>query len=290
MQGPVTPQVWDLEIARIAHNSQVPMPWRHNDRHVVVVSLVCALLATLSLGLSVWIRQQHPEGLPTSAAYWAAVVSGALVALLLVAGGLGLAAIRAVPEATARPTEVPATAFDKDRLTGLLNRRAFMAFAEDAIAYYQRYHRGFAVLMVEVDDLAAVDRARGSAVDDLVLGHVADVLDLSLRKTDKICRFDRERFAILLREISQPDAMALSERMRKSVESLSVHCGERSIPVTVSIGVALASRADVTIGMLMSRADIALTKAQCTGTNSVSWQPVPDGGATEPRATMVLSA
>ena len=290
MQGPVTQQVWDPEAARIAHHSQTAKPWRLSDSHAVAVSLVCAFLAALSLGLSVWIRQQHPEGLPTSAAYWAAVVSGALVALVLVAGGLWLAAIRAVPEATARPAGVGAAATDKDKLTGLLNHRAFMTFAEDAMAYFQRYHRGFAVLMVEIDDLAAVDRAQGSAIDDLVLGHVADVLDLSLRKTDKICRFDRERFAILLREISESDAMALSERMRRSVESLSVHCGESSIPVTVSIGVALASRGDVTIGMLMSRADLALTKAQCTGINSVSWQPVPDVAATEPRVAMALPA
>lgn len=277
MQWPIVQRGWESEAARPAHHSEVLKHRRPGDNLAVAVALACACLATLSLGLLIWIRQQHPDGLATGAASSALLVSGASLALLLVAGGLWLTVSRAGLWRSARSTRATAApASDKDQLTGLLNRRAFMAFAEDAMAYFQRYDRGFAVLMVAVDDLAAADRALGSAVDDLVLGHVADVLDLSLRKTDKISRFDGDRFAIVLREISQSDAMMLSDRMRRSVEGLGVHCGEGSIPVTVSIGVALACRGETAIDMLMGRAELALTKARSRGSNSVSWQAAPD--------------
>ncbi len=282
MQWPIVQQGWDSDGTRTANRPGGPRGWRFGDHHAVVIALVCAFLATLSLGLSVWIGQQHPDGLAPGAASWALVVAGALLALLLVAGGLWLTASRVGPWGSAQRRDTAATAPDKDQLTGLLNRRTFMSFAEDAMAYFHRYNRGFAMLMVAVDDLAAADRALGSRADDLVLGHVADVLDLSLRKTDKISRFDGERFAIVLREISQSDAMLLSDRMRRSVESLGVHYGDSSIPVTVSIGVALACRGDTAIETLLGRAELALTTARSTGPNSVSWQPAPDANALDP--------
>ena len=287
MQWPVSHQGWSSRAAGAVDRPTGSHAWQLGDQHAVVVALLCAFLATLSLGLSVWIGQQHADGMPTSVSSWTLVVAGSLLALLLVAGGLWLTASRADVRGPVRSTRtVAAVAPDKDQLTGLLNRHAFMAFAEDAMACFQRYDHGFALLMVAVDDLAPGDRTLGSAAGDQVLGHVADVLDLSLRKTDKISRFDGDRFAVLLREISQADAMLLSDRMRRSVEGLGVQCGESSIPVTISIGVALACRADTGIGTLMSRADLALANARSAGPNRVCWQPEPEAdtqGAERPK-------
>ena len=180
MQWPIVQQGWNSDAARADNRPEGPHGWHLGDHQAVGIALGCAVLATLSLGVSVWIGPLHPDRPSIGAASWTLVVAGALLALLLVVGGLWLTASRAGPRRSVRSThEAAGPAPDSDRLTGLLNRRAFMAFAADAMAYFQRYDRGFALLIVGIDDLAAADRGRGSLIDDRVMGHVADVLDLS---------------------------------------------------------------------------------------------------------------
>jgi hypothetical protein len=58
---------------------------------------------------------------------------------------------------------------DTDGLTGLLNRRAFLPFAEDALSYFERYHRPFSILMFDIDHFKRVNDTYGHAVGDEVI-------------------------------------------------------------------------------------------------------------------------
>ena len=161
----------------------------------------------------------------------------------------------------------------KDALTGLLSHSAFMTFAEDAIPCFLRYRHKVAILFVELDRFRSVSQAYGAEGADQVLRHVADVLDLSLRRSDKACRADASRFMVLLREIDEADTVALATRICKAMEDLGVRHLNQILPVTVSIGAAIVADDDVEITSLIDRAESALANAKLAGGNCVQVQP-----------------
>ena len=164
---------------------------------------------------------------------------------------------------------------DHDPLTGLLNRRAFLIAAEDALTYFRRYRRTIAILMVDIDHFKSVNDRFGHAAGDAVLGQVAEVLRLSVRKSDKVSRFGGEEFVLLLREISQDDLIAFAERLRVTVASLAIVSERTTIGVTISIGAALVSDGESDIQMLIERADKALYVAKRSGRDCVRAAPTP---------------
>jgi diguanylate cyclase (GGDEF)-like protein len=65
------------------------------------------------------------------------------------------------------------------------------------------------------------------------------------------------------------DCCQLPERIRDHVAKQSVHIGDSSISVTISIGVATSSESVYSAGPLLQAADTALYKAKAEGRNRV---------------------
>lgn len=158
---------------------------------------------------------------------------------------------------------------DTDALTGLLNRRAFLAVAEDGVNYFKRYRRNFAILVVDIDFFKRVNDTYGHAAGDAVIRHVGETLGALLRTTDKVARFGGEEFVVLLREIAENDARSLAERMRNAVRQSPVAVGDHEISVSISVGVTLVSERDRDVRDVIERADHALYDAKSAGRNTV---------------------
>jgi diguanylate cyclase (GGDEF)-like protein len=158
---------------------------------------------------------------------------------------------------------------DTDPLTGLLNRRAFLAAAEDATKYYKRYGRVFAILVADIDFFKRVNDTHGHAAGDDVIRHVAKTLNELVRTTDKVARFGGEEFVILLREIGEEGVVAMAERIRHAVRRAVFTFGDKHVSVSVSIGAAVVSETDRDIHDPIERADHALYDAKAAGRNSV---------------------
>ncbi len=157
-----------------------------------------------------------------------------------------------------------------DFLTGLPNRREFMARMEDQLARMQRdVGESASVLMLDIDHFKKVNDQHGHAVGDAVLRHLADVLRRSQRKIDTPGRMGGEEFALLLPGASLDAAAAFAERLRQSVAD-SPYQGEGGLlAVTVSIGIALIEAHDVAADAALKRADRALYRAKEGGRNRV---------------------
>jgi diguanylate cyclase (GGDEF)-like protein len=158
---------------------------------------------------------------------------------------------------------------DTDPLTNLLNRRAFLAFADDGFEYFQRYQRPIAMLVIDIDHFKKVNDTHGHATGDVVIRRVGELIENSLRTTDKAGRFGGEEFVVLLREVDEVGAQALARRIREAVGNEVIAHGHKDIGVTVSIGVALAVLSDRDVQDTIERADRALYMAKSTGRNRV---------------------
>lgn len=163
---------------------------------------------------------------------------------------------------------------ETDPLTGVVNRRAFMARAELDLARTRRYERPLTVAMLDLDHFKSVNDRYGHDAGDLVLRTAASLCKNRLRATDLFGRFGGEEFAALLTETSAEAAEKVLESVRVALadQDIVLPNGE-VIRVTVSIGFVVMPPAFATIDELIKLADDAMYLAKRSGRNRVMRSP-----------------
>jgi diguanylate cyclase (GGDEF)-like protein len=155
-----------------------------------------------------------------------------------------------------------------DMLTGLHNRRNFMALAQAEIARSQRYGRPVSVALADLDHFKLVNDEHGHAVGDLALRAFADMVRDTLRTTDIAGRYGGEEFAFVFPETTPQEAAVLAERLRQRFEKLVITLDNgHALRLTTSLGVADASA--ISIEDALRYADHALYEAKAGGRNAV---------------------
>jgi|GEM_PF-3846312 len=157
-----------------------------------------------------------------------------------------------------------------DPLTGVANRRAFLARAEYDLARTRRYDGSLTVAMIDLDHFKLVNDTYGHDAGDLVLRAVAELCRARLRGTDLFGRMGGEEFAALLIETSAEVAFQVLDDIRQAIGVLAVALPDgRVISVTASIGFVTLPPAEATVDGLLKLADNALYQAKRTGRNRV---------------------
>ena len=160
-----------------------------------------------------------------------------------------------------------------DGLTGMFNRRHFLAVAEEEIKRAQRYSRPICVGMADLDFFKHINDSHGHASGDLVLQSVAEIFARTLRHSDWGCRFGGEEFAFVFPETGLREAHRLAERLRQSAAASPIALADGSrVDITLSLGLAEASSCPLEIAL--QRADAALYDAKQQGRNRVVTAPV----------------
>ncbi|MFH6781284.1 MULTISPECIES: sensor domain-containing diguanylate cyclase [Methylobacterium] len=157
-----------------------------------------------------------------------------------------------------------------DVLTGLLNRRGFAGPAEEAFARARGGRGGAAVLVIDIDHFKRVNDQHGHDAGDAVIRHVGALLAGALRDADTVARFGGEEFVVVLVDLDAAEATHSAERLCVAVRNAPIGHGGRTIPVTVSIGLATVARRDPDIQAVIARADAALYEAKARGRDRVS--------------------
>ncbi|MCX7177894.1 MAG: diguanylate cyclase [Proteobacteria bacterium] len=161
-----------------------------------------------------------------------------------------------------------------DTLTGLSNRRHFLARLEDELARVQRLDAlHTAVLMLDLDLFKRVNDEYGHLTGDAVLRHFATLLREELRKIDTGGRVGGEEFAIILAGADLAAAQVFAERLRLKIARTPLFSCGKEIGITVSIGISDLSATDSSADAVLSRADGALYQAKRNGRNRVEVAP-----------------
>lgn len=161
-----------------------------------------------------------------------------------------------------------------DALTGLSNRRHFLARLEEELARAKRLDTlHTAVLMLDLDLFKRVNDEYGHMTGDLVLQHFSKMMRDELRKIDTGGRVGGEEFAIVLAGADLAAAQVFAERLRQKVAGTPLAQGGREITVTVSIGISDLIATDGSADAVLMRADEALYRAKNNGRNRVEICP-----------------
>lgn len=155
-----------------------------------------------------------------------------------------------------------------DGLTGMYNRRHFESKILEETERAQRYHHGLSLIMVDIDNFKKLNDEFGHLLGDEVLRQVSTLFSQQLRKVDTACRYGGEEFLIIAPETTGEQAMALAEKLRKTVEAHPFPGVPR--PVTISAGIAEYPTCGEDRDALVRAADGAMYNAKQEGRNRVS--------------------
>lgn len=151
-----------------------------------------------------------------------------------------------------------------DLLTGIPNRRGFFSRAENTVT-----DGTIAVILCDIDEFKKVNDTYGHMVGDTVLQDFAHVLRNAAEPAGCIIgRLGGEEFVGLLPITNVVTARTFAESIRVVFAS-AIHQGvPSSHAVTVSIGIAIASRNEI-LEKVLIQADAALYRAKLKGRNCV---------------------
>ena len=158
---------------------------------------------------------------------------------------------------------------ETDDLTGLFNTRGFAIAANRLFGQAVRYGRTASVLMLDSDNLKAVNDKHGHDAGSRLLRQVANAVQAELRATDVPARYGGDEFIVLLPETPPKGALEVAERIRAAIASRPLTVDGQSINATVSVGVSCYPEDGRTLDLLASRADRALYQAKQEGRNKV---------------------
>lgn len=155
-----------------------------------------------------------------------------------------------------------------DPLTGLLNRRAILDCLGRELSRVERHDGGLAVGMCDIDHFKQVNDTHGHQTGDMVLCELSQILRTSFRSYDSVGRMGGEEFLVVAPMKVAMDPMSLFERVCVQVAESRIKSRWGELSITVSIGVAIATRG-ITVDAILGAADDALYRAKAQGRNRV---------------------
>ncbi|MFD2445325.1 GGDEF domain-containing protein [Bacillus sp. CGMCC 1.16607] len=160
----------------------------------------------------------------------------------------------------------------RDALTGLYNVRSFDYFYHSMLLKTAEEKGDCAICLVDVDHFKLINDTYGHKAGDEVLMKLANLLTSLTRDGDIVSRNGGEEFSILLPNCTKEQAVFIAERIRKTVEEQRFEISdEKSIKLTVSVGIATYYEGMELSNQLFQEADEALYKAKQNGRNLVCY-------------------
>jgi two-component system, cell cycle response regulator len=142
-----------------------------------------------------------------------------------------------------------------DELTGLYNRRAFIALADQQLKLARRTHTDLFLLFADVDGLKEINDTLGHREGDRALIEIASILRQSARESDIIARMGGDEFVILGAQGTGAGMSSLSGRIQTNLKAYNVRM-DASYRLGISLGMAsLDPDRPCTIDQLVDLAD-----------------------------------
>lgn len=156
-----------------------------------------------------------------------------------------------------------------DSLTGLINRHEFETELAHALATAKNEGQQHALLFMDLDRFSFINDTCGHGTGDLVLQLLAKVLHTQLRESDVLARLGGDELGLLLTSCPLAQASTIAEDIRRAVRDFRFPYDNRSIELSVSIGMVPIDHDSPSMTELMIAADHACSVAKENGRNRV---------------------
>lgn len=149
-----------------------------------------------------------------------------------------------------------------DPLTGLYNRRFMTRELERHCEMYKRYRHPFSILMLDLDNLKAVNDTHGHQAGDAALKHLAMLLKVNVRDVDIACRLGGDEFIVLMPETEQSVVQVVGDRISTSLAKTKLKVDAALVSLEVSVGDASCPTHGTESDQLLEEADASLYRSK----------------------------
>jgi diguanylate cyclase (GGDEF)-like protein len=157
----------------------------------------------------------------------------------------------------------------EDALTGAYNKRKFDELFAAETARSAQGEGPFCFLLFDIDFFKRINDQFGHPAGDAVLRGVSQLAHGLVGASGALCRVGGEEFAVLLPGLPLLHAAKLADYLRQAVERHQFSFENRTIPVTISAGVAELAPGESGEG-LYKRTDELLYRSKHGGRNRIS--------------------
>lgn len=148
-----------------------------------------------------------------------------------------------------------------DELTGLFNFRHLISMMENEVTRHLRYNRTMSLAMIDIDNFKGYNDTKGHEEGNELLMRLSHVFRHNTRNCDILARYGGEEFVILFPETSLEEAIVVSQRICKTVET--------SLDVSVTIGLSSLPKNTSDHNELLRMADMAMYWGKQHGKNQI---------------------
>lgn len=154
-----------------------------------------------------------------------------------------------------------------DRITGIANRHYFEEQIVQAVGNAERYGTVCYLLIIDLDDFKMVNDRFGHHTGDMLLRHISESMNHTLRKNDSIFRIGGDEFAVIIQSTSDLESIErIAQKIISSV-SMPVVLDGYEVIVGASIGISCFPKCASDVRSLIGTADEAMYEAKSLGKN-----------------------
>jgi diguanylate cyclase (GGDEF)-like protein len=159
----------------------------------------------------------------------------------------------------------------RDELTGLYNNRYFQEAMENELDRSKRYQRPLSLIFFDIDLFKEINDRLGHLVGDVALREVAKQVSQVMRTSDIVVRYGGDEFAIIMPETDKAGLEAFAERIRHSIEAMTITVDGVPLQLTISVGGTATSGKQKKVDeiAIIAAADKALYQAKRAGRNGI---------------------
>ena len=153
--------------------------------------------------------------------------------------------------------------------TSLPGRVAFRRHLKQQLDKMRKTSKPVACAVLDMDFFERVGRTFGQLARNTLLKQIAEQLGQLVRPADELSCFDNDRFGLLLNSCSEMEAVKETERICGSLADAEFSCGDSTLALTASAGVACWCRDATEADEIIQRAEKALEIAKNSGRDCV---------------------
>jgi diguanylate cyclase (GGDEF)-like protein len=124
-----------------------------------------------------------------------------------------------------------------DELTGLYNRRGFMALVEPLLKLARRQKKTLYMLYADMDKLKEINDTFSHQEGDLAIKDIANIFRVTYRESDIIARIGGDEFVVIPVESAGNNSAGIESRLQEKIENHNVK-GNRQYKLSISCGIA----------------------------------------------------